>query len=283
MSNEQAFTMWLPPTGQSQPLVFDSPHSSCRFPSHPLLAATEAQLKTGWDAYVDELWQPSVARGASLIAANFSRMFIDPNRAATDIDAALLAEAWPEDLQPTPYSGRGMGLIRRFALPGVPMYAGRLSVSDVQQRISAYYQPYHEALATRLDTLKAQFGSVWHVDCHSMKSTGNAMNIDAGIARPDVVISDANGTSASREFSSVVVNQFQRLGLRTALNHPYQGGHIVRHYGLPSAGMHSIQIELNRALYMNEATFEKSANFAQLQQDLAQVTETILEYIKANT
>lgn len=283
MLNEKAFTMRLPPTGQSLPLVFDSPHSSCRFPAHPLLAVSDAQLKTGWDAFVDELWQPSVGKGATLLAANFSRMYIDPNRAATDIDAALLAAPWPGELSPTPYSGRGMGLIRRLALPEVPMYSAPLTVADVQQRIAEYYQPYHEALAERLQVLHAEFGSVWHVDCHSMKSTGNAMNIDAGVARPDVVVSDACGATASSDFTQMVATEFERLGLRVALNHPYQGGYIVRRYGAPANGVHSIQIELNRALYMHEAEFEKSANFAQLQQALAQVTEAILEYIKANT
>lgn len=283
MQAEHAFTMWLPPEGQSQPLVFDSPHSSCQFPEHPALNANPNQLKTGWDAFVEELWMPAVDMGASLIAANFSRMYIDPNRAATDIDDALLAEPWPLNAQPTPYSERGMGLIRRFALPDIPMYNRSLSVADIQSRIKNYYTPYHEKLAKRLQHLRKQFGSVWHIDCHSMKSKGNAMNIDAGTARPDIVVSDAKGTSSSPEFTEVVADAFKRLGFHTSVNHPYQGGHIVRQYGQPEQGVNSIQIELNRRLYMHEAAFEKSERFNELQHKLSQVSEVILEYIKENT
>ncbi|CAB0151235.1 hypothetical protein PSI9734_01648 [Pseudidiomarina piscicola] len=283
MPYEKAYTMHLPLAGRVQPLVIDSPHSSCWFPPHPALAASDTQLKTGWDAFVDELWLPSVGEGATLLAANFSRMFIDPNRAASDIDEALLAENWPYALQPTPYSARGMGLIRRFALPQVPMYSELLTVDDVRQRIATYYEPYHQALAQRLRNLRDEFGAVWHIDCHSMKSTGNAMNIDAGAARPDVVVSDGCGTTAAPEFTAMVVAQFERLGFRAAANDPYQGGHIVRNYGAPKLGVHSIQIELNRALYMHEASFEKSAKFVELQQQLSLVTEAILEYINTHT
>lgn len=283
MQAEHAFTMWLPPAGQSQPLVFDSPHSSSLFPEHPALNATSNQLKTGWDAFVEELWMPAVDKGASLIAANFSRMYIDPNRAATDIDDALLAEPWPLRAQPTAYSERGMGLIRRFALPDVPMYNQKLSVADIQTRITDYYAPYHAKLAQRLTQLREQFGQVWHIDCHSMKSKGNAMNIDAGTARPDVVVSDARGTSSAPEFTRVVAEAFKQLGFQVSVNHPYQGGHIVRHYGNPPNGVNSIQIELNRGLYMHEAAFEKSDRFTELQHNLSQVSEVILEYIKENT
>jgi len=283
VQTDNAFTMWLPPEGQSQPLVFDSPHSSSLFPEHLALNATSNQLKTGWDAFVEELWMPAVDMGASLIAANFSRMYIDPNRAATDIDEALLVEPWPLNAQPTAYSERGMGLIRRFALPDVPMYNQKLSVADVQARIADYYAPYHAQLAQRLAQLREQFGQVWHIDCHSMKSKGNAMNIDAGTARPDVVVSDARGSSSAPEFTSVVAETFKQLGLQVSVNHPYQGGHIVRHYGQPKNGVNSIQIELNRGLYMHEDTFEKSDRFADLQHNLSQVSEAILEYIKENT
>ncbi|RUO74468.1 N-formylglutamate amidohydrolase [Pseudidiomarina sediminum] len=279
---EKAYTLWLPSVGQSQPLLFDSPHSSHTFPLHSQLNASQAQLKTGWDAFVEELWHPAVQHGASLLAANFSRMYIDPNRSPTDIDAELLAEPWPEEVVATPYSARGMGLIRRFALPNVPMYNGKLTVHDVQHRLDDYYWPYHRQLVRRLMHLHRQFGQVWHIDCHSMKSKGNAMNIDAGKPRPDVVVSDGNGTTAAAGFTEHVATTFRELGFSVGINDPYQGGHIVRRYGAPDKGFHSIQIELNRGLYMHEARFTKSDNFDTLQGQLTKVTEAILEYIQSN-
>lgn len=283
MPNAKAFTLWLPNNRQPQPLVFDSPHSSDFFPAHPQLNASADQLKSGWDAYVDELWLPATQKGASLLAANFSRMYIDPNRAVEDIDESLLDAPWPYALKPTAYSRRGMGLIRRDALPEVPMYKGLLSVEDVRSRITNYYAPYHQQLRDLLEPTQYGSSQVWHVNCHSMKSTGNAMNIDAGQARPDVVVSDALGTTANPAFTACVAESFRSLGLQVAVNDPYQGGFVVREYGRPQTGVHSIQIELNRALYMHEASYQKSAQFAHLQHQLTRVTEAILGFIQTQS
>ncbi len=270
------------------PLVFDSPHSSSNFPTtkpsvdaaEVAVNATSEQLKTGWDAFVDELWQAVPEHGGSLIAAQFSRMYIDPNRGPTDIDPELLAEPWPGGSAPTKYSNRGMGLIRRYALPNVPMYNQPLSVAEVQHRIEHYYGPYHQCVKAELDAMHQRFGGVWHVDCHSMKSRGNAMNIDAGLARPDVVLGDCMGKSADPKFTSMVAEEFDKRGYRVALNDPYQGGYLVSHYGNPAENRHSIQIELNRGLYMNEQAFTRSHKFSALQQDLTDISGAIAAYVK---
>ncbi|MFC3032713.1 N-formylglutamate amidohydrolase [Pseudoalteromonas fenneropenaei] len=279
---ETVFTVYSPPAeGEQLPLVFDSPHSSAAFPqSDYVLNVGEAVLKTGWDAYIDELWQPAVKLGATLLAAGFSRMYIDPNRALDDIDPELLNGVWPMALNPTKYSERGMGLIRRFALPNQAMYGKALTAEEIAHRINTYYAPYHAALSTQLDTAKQQFGAVWHVDCHSMKSTGNAMNIDAGDKRADIVIGDRMGQSANPEFTQVVADAFIHLGYQVALNYPYQGGQIISQYGQPKAQCHSIQIEINRALYMDEAQFSKHSGFTLLQADLLRVSEAIRGYIR---
>jgi N-formylglutamate deformylase len=261
------------------PLVFDSPHSSSHFPDTFPTLALEHELKSGWDAFVDELWLPATELGASVLLAQFSRMYIDPNRAESDIDPALIAGEWPGAIAPTEYSERGMGLLRRFALPGKPMYAQPLPVVEVLQRISAYYRPYHACLRTLLDGLAAEYKGVWHIDCHSMKSKGNAMNIDAGAMRPDIVLGDADGITAHPEFTELVASTFRGLGYKVAVNHPYKGGYCIRAYGNPTRNRHSLQIEINRSLYMNEAEFSKSANFLAFQADLKQVAETVAAYV----
>jgi len=237
-------------------------------------------LLSSRDAFVDELWSGVVQRGAVLIAATFPRCYIDPNRAETDIDQDLLAEPWPGELRPEKYSRAGMGLIRRLALPGVPMYQRKLSVAEVQHRIDAYYRPYRAALKAQADAACRRFGAVWHVDCHSMKSRGNEMNTDSGQARPDVVVSDRLGSSADPAFTRWVSEELRRLGLSVQVNHPYQGGDLLNAISAPAQRRHSIQIELNRALYMDERTISRSPGFAALKSKLDAFADGLADYVR---
>jgi N-formylglutamate deformylase len=275
-----SYQLYQPANAKALPLVFDSPHSGLVLPDDFASVASLEQIKTGWDAFVDELWLPATTEGASLLAARVSRMYIDLNRAPDDIDPALLAEQWPGVLQPSVYSQRGMGLIRALAVPGQPMYQHLLPVAAVAHRITQYYQPYHQCLANVLQQLKQQFGQVWHIDCHSMKSKGNAMNIDHNQSRADIVIGDLDGSSADPEFSALVAQSFRQAGYQVAVNYPYKGGYLTASCGQPKLHQHSIQIEINRALYMNEQQFCRNANFDRLQADLKQVTQTVASYIQ---
>jgi N-formylglutamate deformylase len=160
--------------------VFDSPHSGFAWPDDFDPIATRPQILTTWDAFVDELCADVGRAGAALLAAQFPRAYIDVNRAADDLDIELIEGEWPHPISASEYSRRGMGLIRRYALPRVPMYGRRLSLSEVQHRLDAYYLPYRTRLASLLDAAVAAFGVVCHVNCHSMKSRGNEMNVDVG-------------------------------------------------------------------------------------------------------
>jgi N-formylglutamate deformylase len=249
------------------PLVVDSPHSGLAFPKAAGCMAPPDALLTSWDAYVDRLWAATPEVGGALMSATFHRAFIDANRDELDVDPELLGEAWAA-IRPTPYSARGMGLIRRWALPGVPMYDRPLAVADVKARIERYYRPYHDTLKGLLDEAWRQFGAVWHIDCHSMKSTGNAMNFDSGKPRPDVVVSDGEGTTADPAFTLWAARCWRDLGYRVGINDPYKGGGIVRRYGAPAHHRHSIQIEFNRKLYMKEESFEPNEGMDKLQDDV---------------
>lgn len=251
------------------PVVFDSPHSGFYFPPDFEPAATRGEIRTTWDAYVDELCAGVTAAGATLLAATFPRAYIDANRAADDIDPEILATPWPEPVALSEHSARGMGLIRRFALPGVPMYRRKLSVAEVRGRLDRWYQPYRAALAAELDAAWARHGAVWHFDMHSMKARGNAMNRDRGALRPDFVIGDRGGTTAPPELTAWVAAFFTRLGYTVTVNKPYQGADLVRAHGDPARRRFSVQIEINRGLYLDEATGERSAGFARVRDELS--------------
>jgi N-formylglutamate deformylase len=174
-----------------------------------------------------------------------------------------------------------MGLIRRDALPGVPMYDAPLSTAEVRARIDGYYRPYRAELRRLLDECRASYGVAWHVDCHSMKSRGNEMNVDAGASRPDIVVSDRRGTTADPALTSRIVGWFTARGYRAQANDPYQGGDLVRSFGDPGAGRQSVQIELNRALYMDEPSTERHAGFDALRDDLTAFAAAFVAWARA--
>jgi N-formylglutamate deformylase len=265
---------------EALPLVFDSPHSGVAYPEDMNTVAPEAALKSGCDAWVDQLWGGVPRFGASLLAAHVHRTYIDLNRHRADIDSEMLDQPWPGQTRVSEAGTRGMGLIRRYALPGLPMYARKLAVSEVKHRIATYYDPYHAALKTLLDEAYARHGQVWHINCHSMKSVGNAMNADNGRARPDMVVSDCRGLSAGVEMTQMVADLLAQFGYGVSINSPYQGGDIVRKYGNPDRGRHSIQIEIRRSLYMNEQTFEQNAGFEELKTNLESFVSRLAAYVK---
>ncbi|HTD02389.1 N-formylglutamate amidohydrolase [Undibacterium sp.] len=274
------FFLLLPQT-EAIPLIFDSPHSGTELPDNMRAIAPHQALMTGCDAFIDELWGSAVQCGASLLAARFHRTYIDVNRSRYDIDPDLLDEPWPERIETSAKSKAGMGLIRRLALPGVPMYDRKLTVSEVRQRLDNYYLPYHRALESLIEAAHARSGATWHIDCHSMKSVGNAMNVDCGEPRPDFVVSDRNGSSAAPSFTNWVAEQLQQLGYSVKINDPYQGAELIRAYGAPAQNKHSIQIEINRKLYLDENTFARNEGFAALQQNLAIMAKRLSLYVRA--
>lgn len=264
------------------PLIFDSPHSGLWCPEDFDSIAPVDAIKTSWDAYVDELWDTVPLFGGTLLSARFHRAYIDPNRSDTDIDLELLEEPWPNPVCLSERSLRGMGLIRRYALPGVPMYGRKLSVSEVERRIANYYLPYHCVLKNLIDQAHARFKKVWHVNCHSMKSVGNAMNSDNGGMRPDFVISDCDGASTDPTFTRWVAERLHELGgYSVNINFPYHGGEIIRKYSDPSCERYSIQIEINRRLYMNEETCEKNEGFDVLKQNLETFVLNLGAYVNS--
>ena len=267
------------PLGNPIALVVDSPHSGTFYPEDFGFVCDGEMLRMAEDTHVQDLFAMAPMLGGTLVHARFPRSYIDVNRAETDIDPALLDGRWPGPLMPTEKSRFGMGLIRRLCAPGMPMYDRRLSVAEVQHRIDHYYRPYHAALEAALDSVVRRFGHVWHIDCHSMKSRGNELGPDPGSERPDMCVSDYRGATADTSFTRFVASKLDELGYRTRINDPYLGAEIVRRYGTPGSGRHSIQIEIKRSLYMDEVTRKPNDGYIRLKNDLTLLLMAVKEWI----
>lgn len=271
------------PEHAALPVVFDSPHSGHVYPDDFGHSLPLPMVRMSEDAYVDEVFGAAPSAGAILIRALFPRSYIDPNRAPDDIDITMLAEPWPGVVNPGPKTELGVGLIPKRE-PGGQMYDRKLSLKEVEHRIRDYWRPYHEAVRNALDACHHQFGAVWHLNCHSMPSTSTEVSPEgAGVPRPEICLGDRDGTTCAPEFIHAVAEEFTLLGYEVALNAPYKGAELVRRYADPAIGRHSLQIEINRALYMDEKRIEKSPGFDDLATDIEAVIRRICDYAEARS
>jgi N-formylglutamate amidohydrolase len=265
------------PLAAAAPLVFDSPHSGALYPDEFAYSCPLPVLRRAEDAYVDELYDAAPEHGATLIGALFPRSYVDVNRAPDDLDPALLDGALPPVLVPRPVTR--VGLVRRHAQPGVPIYDRKLSPDDVLARIERYHIPYHRVLDEACGRLHREFGAVWHVNCHSMPSYGPSREERKGVYA-DFVLGDRDGTTCDAEFTDFVGRFLRHLGYDVRINEGYKGVEIVRRQGRPAENRHSLQIEVDRALYMDQKTLEKLPGFDRLRADLAGLVEAIAGFVR---
>jgi N-formylglutamate amidohydrolase len=247
------------------PLVFDSPHSGSRYP-RAFLAASRLDpltLRRSEDAFVDELFLPCVALGAPLLRARFPRAFLDLNREPFELDPRMFDGPLPDYANTRSLRvAAGLGTIPRVVGDAHPIYKGRVSVADGLERVAALHRPYHLRLAGLIERTRARFGVTILVDCHSMPST----LAEAGAA--DIVLGDRFGASAGPWVIETLESALLARGYRVRRNKPYAGGYITEHYGAPAAGRHAVQIEVNRALYMDEGRMVKHERAAGLAESL---------------
>ncbi len=257
------------PAKPALPLVLDSPHSGFEMPADFGSLRSEAELRDGEDCFIDELWQPASASGVPLLAARFPRTYIDPNRHEGDVDLDLLAGPWPHAHVPSGKARIGKALIWRTLDDGRPLYDRRLPVAEVEHRIAACHRPYHQALKALLDAAHARFGAVWHINCHSMNAVSGVMGEGgAGVPRADIVLGDRDGTSCDPAFTEFVRAFLAARGYDVKVNDPFKGVELVRAYAAPAAGRHSLQLEVNKRLYMDSAALQRHAGYQRLQGDL---------------
>lgn len=241
-------------------LVFDSPHSGVFYPDDFQTACDLSLLRQAEDTHVEKLFDFAPGMGISWVEAAFPRSYIDVNRALSEIDVDMLDGPWPAPLDTAAPSGKvrlGKALIWRCLDDGTPIYRRRLTTTEVSNRIQQCWHPYHEALARLIQAAYERHRFVIHVNCHSMPSKAGPMSTDfPGMSHPDFVLGDRDGTTASSELTHRIAEHLRDYGFSVGVNHPYKGVEIVRRYGQPRRGVHSVQLEINRALYMNEATLE---------------------------
>jgi len=261
------------------PLVLDSPHSGFEFPDDFDAAVSEAELREGEDCYVDELYAGGPELGVPLLAALWPRTYLDPNRHAGDVDLELIDGRWPGEYRPSGKAKVGKALIWRTLEDGRPIYARKLSIESVLQRIQGFHAPYHEAIQGILNETRSRFGRVYHINCHSMRAVAGKQSDDGeGSVRADFVLGDRDGTSCDPRFTEFVRAVLAGMGYQVKVNDPYKGVELVRAYSDPAAGRHSLQIEINKRLYMDEATLEKTAGFDVLQKNLSSLLQEIKKF-----
>ena len=215
-----------------------------------------------------------------MIAADFPRTYVDPNRGLEDIDPALLSDPWPGALSPSDKTARGAGLIWRRIFDLGDIYDRLLTVEEVQARIDGYWRPYHDALAQALDEAHAAHGQVWHINCHSMPAMGDTTTEDGPVPRAQFVLGDRDGTTCESSLSDLVEEVLGDLGYQVRRNFPYKGVELVRRYSDPTRGRHSLQIEINRGLYMDEASYAKTSGFAKLRADIEVLIQALADAMR---
>ena len=264
------------PAAQTLPYVFNTGHSGAVYPASFLAASRldSLSLRRSEDAFVDRLFAPVVALGAPLLRANFPRAYLDVNREPFELDPRMFDGRLP------PYANTrsmrvagGLGTVPRVVADGQEIYPGRIAAAEAVARIEDLYKPYHRALRALIQRTARTFGHCFLIDCHSMPST----SLGRDEPKADVVLGDRYGTACAPELIDAFEAQFREKGFRVVRNKPYAGGFITEHYGEPNLGRHALQIELNRALYMNETSLALTADAGDLVVALRSIIVAVAE------
>lgn len=264
------------------PLVLDSPHSGTAYPDDFRPACDLATLRRAEDTHVEKLYDFAPDLGAAWIEAHFPRSYLDANRDVTELDTSLLDGPWDGPLSDDPRVlskvRLGKGLIWKLTDEGLPIYDRLLAVDEVRARIDHCWRPYHAAVAEAIDAAHARHGYSIHINCHSMPAVSGSHATDfPGLVHADFVIGDRDGSTADPALSKRICEHLRARGYSVDYNHPYKGVELVRRNGRPAEHRHSIQVEINRRLYMDEATLAlDEVGAARLQADLRTMVEMLL-------
>jgi N-formylglutamate amidohydrolase len=263
-----AFSL-LQPEQQMVPFLFNSPHSGRYYPQSFIDASQldPHMIRQSEDFLVDEIFASVVELGIPMLHANYARAYLDVNREPYELDANMFAGELPDFVNTNSVRvAGGLGTVARIVAEGQEIYRDKLVVAEVLDRVKNLYQPYHQALRNILAKTHVAFGYCVLVDCHSMPSVRHDTRRNV---RPDIIVGDRYGTSANREIVNSAMQILRDLGYDVAINKPYAGGFITEHYGRPKEGMHALQIEINRSIYMDEKAMVPNSGFDRVREDLA--------------
>jgi len=266
----------LVPERPFAPVIFTSAHSGQAYTADLMTGVRlcPLSLRRSEDCFVDELFSAAPANGAALLAANFPRAFCDANREAWELDPAMFAERLPDWVNTN--SSRvsaGLGTIAKVVASGETIYSEKLSFAEAERRIFTYWRPFHDTLGRLIQDIRSRFGYCLVIDCHSMPSNGQGKR--AGGRPVDFVLGDLHGSACASRVTRAAETLLSSKGYLVRRNDPYAGGFITRHYGRPADDVHVLQIEIARALYMNEAQIERLADFPLVQQQISDLVAAL--------
>ena len=265
----------LRPKRQLMPFVFNSPHSGRHYPASFLKASNldPISLRRSEDSFVEELFAGVVELGAPLLHAMFPRAFLDVNREPYELDPAMFSDMLPPHVNTRSLRvAGGLGTIPRVVTDATEIYRNQMTFAEADLRIKQLYLPFHETLRSLLQETMTAFGCAVLIDCHSMPSLGLEETTDS---RPDIVLGDRYATSCSPELTDIAERTLQDLGYSVSRNNPYAGGFNTEHYGRPAQGLHALQIEINRALYMDEMRISRLRRLKRVKKDMSQLAHQL--------
>ena len=266
------------PACQAGPVMFASPHSGRNYPADFIEAARldPTSLRRSEDSFVEELFAGVPGCGAPLLAATFPRAYCDPNREPWELDPGMFADELPSWVNTTSARvGAGLGTLARVVATGEGIYRDKLRFQEAEFRVETCWKPYHAMLEALINETRTQFGVCLLIDCHSMPA-----NVGRG-APPDIVLGDAHGTACAGRLTRLVEQTLSAMGYIVRRNDPYAGGFVTRHYGRPREGVHALQIEIARSLYMDEARFVRRAGFLPLQANMTALAAKLVREASA--
>lgn len=256
------------PTVAPVPLLVDVSRSGREYPPQYRTPLPFTTVHDNVSMYVDELWAGAPAVGGTLLYCMFPNTWIDVNRNESDMDPAVVDGTWPGELKPTKRTLEGLGLIKTKSRYGEPFQERNLTVAEIEERLNLYYRPYHAELKRIADQLYARFGVLQQISCHCMSAVGAPTHPDAGKPRADFCVSDLKGQTASKEAMALVVDTLRGYGYSVSVNEPYVGNELIARHGRPAQGADSIQVEINKKLFMDVKTFRKTEGFGKVKADL---------------
>ena len=265
------------PKTQTAPVIFASPHSGRDYMPEFIAASrlNKLNLRRSEDAFLDEVFKDVPSQGAPLLCAKFPRAFVDANREAFELDPTMFCDTLPDYVTTTsPRISAGLGTIAKIVTNGEKIYRNPLKVEEVLKRIETFYQPYHKELRRLIESTLSQFGGCLLIDCHSMPS-GAAPPLKKHGATADIVLGDCFATACAPEVVAITEQTLQSAGLSVIRNKPYSGGFTTRHYGHPDEGVHVLQIEINRGLYMDEKRIRRGPGIADLTKNMTKLVYSL--------
>jgi N-formylglutamate deformylase len=272
-----------PPEADAVPAIFDSPHSGRLLPADwNCLPGPDILAGTGTDHFIHELFDTAPRHGGCLLEALFHRAYIDLNRADTDIDNTLLAEPWPGPTHASERMLMGKGLIWRSVPPDIQLYDRKLSITEVRSRIQRYWSPYHAIMTQEFDRLQRDYRQVFHFDCHANRTYATVGAPEGeGTKRPEIELGTLHGAASGPRFVNFLRERIETLGFEVVIDGHHPGEYLVRHYGAPAAGRHSVMIEIRKNLYMDETTQSHGPHWREFKGAMDTLTREICEFARS--